>query len=129
MIKWYKYEIIIYYFEIVLKIQLGSGFRVFWIRIRIEIFGWIRIRKFCDSLFVRAKNRRREHFHNFIKMIEEITALKKTEIERKRERERERVCVCTNQKAIVPYRGVDSKNMRRRTVKKKIVLPSMKQCQ
>ena len=66
---------------------------------------------------MRAKNRRREHFHNFIKMIEEITALKKTEIERKRERER--VCVCTNQKAIVPYRGVDSKNMRRRTVKKK----------
>ena len=63
-------------------------------------------------------------------MIEEITALKKTEIERKRERERERerVCVCTNQKAIVPYRGVDSKNMRRRTVKK-MVLPSMKQCQ
>ena len=43
MKKWYNYEIIIYYIQIVLK-KLGSGFRVFWIRIRIEIFGWIRIR-------------------------------------------------------------------------------------
>ena len=70
---------------------------------------------------MRAKNRRREHFHNFIKMIEEITALKKTEIERKRERERERGSVSAPIRKLLylPYRGVDSKNMRRRTVKKK----------
>ena len=42
MIKSYYYEIILYYFQIVLRNSLDPDSGVFWIRI--EIFGWIRIR-------------------------------------------------------------------------------------
>ena len=44
MIKWYTYEIIIYYFKIVLKNSKDPDSWVFWTRIRIEIFSWIQIR-------------------------------------------------------------------------------------
>ena len=42
MNKTYIYERIIYYFQIVLK-KLGPDSGVLMIRIRIEIFGWIRV--------------------------------------------------------------------------------------
>ena len=44
MVKRYNFEIIIYYFQL----GSGSGFRVFWIRIRTEILGWIRIQLNTD---------------------------------------------------------------------------------